>query len=304
MTGLLDLPDEILVHILLYVSHCKILQLGDVHNRLQNLLNNTAVWTHVSFSRPVPASVLRKCVKYLGRHTKSLRITGYSGGKRPKPESNITDSFFSTLKQKCVGLSSLSFHDVWFNQPVRVDSFLRLIPDSVTSLELKNCHLPHTPTREKNFLHLLNRTNIQKLALIKCKWLVCKDMIEAISNPKMQTVRFEECRSFSNISHSVVIKTPRQMSAQKRDNQEPLDLTICGCELKQELMKCLFTLNGARIHKLTLNSNKNIKIKQLMTPYSNFKKLEYLDVRKSDVENDVNFMQEVRSNIPRCEINT
>ena len=32
-TGLLDLPDEILIHILLFTSHCKILQVSDVHVR-------------------------------------------------------------------------------------------------------------------------------------------------------------------------------------------------------------------------------------------------------------------------------
>ena len=47
--------------------------------------------------------------------------------------------------------------------------------------------------------------------------------------------RICECRNFSNVAHSVVIKTPRQLvNAQRKDQtHEQLHLEIHGCELKQ-----------------------------------------------------------------------
>lgn len=302
MRGILDLPDEILIQILLNLSHCQILKCADVHARFSNVLCNKALWTRVNFSRPAQPTLLRKSIKYLGKHTKSIRITGYSGGKRPKPKGNITDSFFSTLKQKCTNLERLCFQDVWFQQPVRVDTFLKLLPDNVTDLELYNCHLPHPPVREKNFTHLLNRTNICKLSLTKCKWMVCKDLIDAMTSSKISFLRLDECMNFTNVAHSVVIKTPRQLSAQKRDNLEPLELHISGCKLKQELVKCLFTLTGSRITKMTLCNNKNINIQQLIRPISNFKNLEYLNIEGTEAASDLPFIQEIRSSQPKCQL--
>lgn len=303
MRGLLDLPDEILIHILLNISHCQILKFAEVHERFVNVLCNKALWTRVNFSRPAQPKILRKSIKYLGKHTKSIRITGYSGGKRPKPDSNVTDSFFSTLKQKCTNLERLCFHDVWFQQPVRVDTFLKLIPDNVEDLELYNCHLPHPPVREKNFTHLLNRTKISKLSLTKCKWLVCKDLIDAMTSAKTSYLRMEECINFSNVAHSVVIKTPRQqLSAQRGINLEPLELNLSGCKLKQELLKCLFTLTGSRITKLTLCNNKNINIQQLFRPAANFKNLEYLNIEGTEAASDSIFIQEIRSSLPKCQL--
>jgi len=304
MAGLLHLPDEILIKILLDISHCQIMEMAGVHRRFENLLCNSALWTKVNFSRPVPPKTLRKSIKYIGSHTKSLSVTGFSGGKRPKPDSNITDSFLSTLKQKCTNLEKLNFKDVWFNQPIRVDSFLKHLPESIKQLELFNCHLPHTPTREKNFTHLLSKTNIERLSLTKCKWMVCKDLIDAMTCSNISFLRISECRNFSNVAHSVVIKTPRQLvNAQRKDQtHEPLQLEINGCELKQELMKCLFTLTGSRITKLTLTDNKKINIAQLLRPFSNFSNLEYLNIQRTEESKDSNLIKEISLNNPKCQL--
>lgn len=308
MAGLLDLPDEILIHILLFTSHCKILQVSDVHVRFKNLISNTLLWKNVDFSKPVSADVLRKSVKYLGKHTKSLRITGFSGGKRPKPQSNITDSFISTLKQRCTELDKLSFCNVWFNQPVRVDTFIKFLPGCITKLELNNCRLPYSPTREANFTHKLHTTNITSLSVINCKWLVCKDLIDAMCFPKLELLRLEESGNLSNVAHSVVIKTKRQRErAQKNcDKEEPLNLILSNCELKQALVKCLFTLTAPRIRKLTLkikDKNKDIKVQELLRPLKDFKILDHLDISGcTSARRDTAFIQEITNVKPTCNI--
>jgi len=308
MAGLLDLPDEILIHILLFTSHCKILQISDVHARLKNLISNTALWKEVDFSKPVSAEILRKSIKYLGKHTKSLRITGYAGGARPKPQSNITDSFISTLKQKCTGLEKLSFCNVWFNQPVRVDTFIKFLPDCIIKLELNNCRLPYSPTREANFTHKLHTTNITSLSVINCKWLVCKDLIDAMCFPKLKLLRLEESGNLSNVAHSVVIRTKRQRErAQKNcDRDEPLNLILSNCELKQALMKCLFTLTASRIGRLTLkikDKNKDIKVQELLRPIKDFTILQHLDISGCKIaKRDSAFIQEIANVKPTCNI--
>ena len=105
-SGLLDLSDDVLLHIFQFNSHADLLSLNDTCVRLQHVSADESLWKRVSTKdTPLPPHRFRKMLKFLGNKTHSLIIGGQIN---PKLEV-LTPSILTSISDKCPKLEEFSF---------------------------------------------------------------------------------------------------------------------------------------------------------------------------------------------------
>ena len=142
--NLLDLPDEILVRILLLHGHNGLLDLATVCPRFESLLSHSVVWRHINFWRPVSLRELRKCLtSYAGplALTRSLTITGWHSSNNGQRTSNMSVPFFKDLEKKCPRLRRIRLNRVFDNNRGGEDFKMAHLPKFLERVEVHDSNL-------------------------------------------------------------------------------------------------------------------------------------------------------------------
>ena len=103
--GLLDLSDDVLLHILQRLSHPDLLNLNETCVRLQRVSSDDTLWRNVSTKTfPLPPHKFRKILKFLGPKTQSIVI----GGRLSPKMEVLTPAILESISAKCPALTELS----------------------------------------------------------------------------------------------------------------------------------------------------------------------------------------------------
>lgn len=165
-SGLLDLSDDVLLHILQFNSHADLLSLNDTCVRLQHVSADESLWKRVSTKdTPLPPHRFRKMLKFLGNKTHSLIIGGQIN---PKLEV-LTPSILTSISDKCPKLEEFSFESCLIDaEHISISQ----LPKSTKRLSLKNCQVVNIDPQKSYFYQMESLLpSLEFLDLTNCRWL-------------------------------------------------------------------------------------------------------------------------------------
>lgn len=159
------LPDSLWLKILGYLSHDDlVLNCAEIFPRL---IGDWSLWLDVNWrggaSKP---SVLRKIVKHLGPHTKTLNFCG-----GPKNNLIIKDTLMRSVRLRCTRLQQVRMYKCQINY---YDRTFRNLPRTVRSIILEELMIENYPTISTQSNSLFYKIHhhlphLSSVMLIKCK---------------------------------------------------------------------------------------------------------------------------------------
>lgn len=253
--GILDLPDEILIQILLYNNHDALLDLEGVGDRFAVLLGHSSLWRNVQYRSPVSLSTLKTSLKYMGSHSRSLRITGNLKLRIPANKSNITDDLLKQLKTKCSNLTSLALDHVFVDKKTCTLTIEKL-PGSLTRLELDRCDVP-VPVNGHRFLshNLSHLSSLAELSVSNCSWLSLQNLVACLGVQTLRKLSFVNCADFSLDTRSQDASTDKDKLGAPGYSLHHLDLVIENCGLNDTLVASINPNLLSRVDRLSLAGN-------------------------------------------------
>ncbi|XP_023339829.1 uncharacterized protein LOC111710047 isoform X2 [Eurytemora carolleeae] len=235
MVGILDLPDEMLVKILLYNQHDSILNIAEISPRFALILNHSSLWIRVYFRNPVDLSTLKNCLKYMGSYTRTLKITGNLKRPRPLLKSNFSDVFFRDLQ--CPNLVDLRLEYIYCEKrsPLKVknlpDGLERLRFDTVEPISFR-------------FIDLKEKIrNLRVLELVRCPWFTANLLYFLICTlPHLQNISVSRCTGLrkSFVAQPMMYPAPPPVL---RISSTFKELSLVDCFLYDGFLGDNFSLN-------------------------------------------------------------
>jgi len=190
MVRLEELPDELLIKIIEYNGHDNIFSVADTSTRLNSLLSHNLLWRNVDFRLPVSLPYLRKCLKYLGHHTKAFRIHGYLSkiAHRSVRKGNLSASFLRDLQKRCTDLRYICLSCVVLETD---NFFFSHLPESLERLELRGTEAPVPLKGARWVLHNIipSTKNLKEVYISGCSWVSAMDVVTCLSIKTLNLLR-------------------------------------------------------------------------------------------------------------------
>ena len=184
MKKLTDLPQEVLVEILLYCSGADVLNVGQC-------FQSQAVWSVVGNKKLWRRAVIgpgdmKTYLKYLGAHTTSLTMKGSTNKvvKAGSKTSTLTESLVSSIRLRCPHLTHLELHTLIVDtQTIRFSLFPRTLESLVlNNVSLANLAAMRQAVRSSPFYCIKKSlSKLKRLELIKPFYLQSYDSLAIVA---------------------------------------------------------------------------------------------------------------------------
>lgn len=143
-----ELPSEVLLTVLQYCPGQDIITFFEAlpTDRISRVVQDASLWRRAIIGPRNP----RKCIKYLGKHTKSIKILGFVRlQKKAKPSKHLyspsehlSQSLIESIRLRCPVLNQLELQNCVLDTQVIK---LSLFPRSLERLTLANVYLLNLP---------------------------------------------------------------------------------------------------------------------------------------------------------------
>jgi len=314
MSTLLNLPGEILVNVLIYTKHDDLFSIATVHPRLAQVLRSSSLWKHVNFENPASLQQLKKAVKYMGNHTKSVKITGFLKGRRPILKSNLSSAFLKNFKETCTSLKCLTLQHILIDSKV-CNFTTALLPEKLEHLELIHCDFTSVMDRERVFCKDLRRLPyLTELSIAECNWLSLLDLIICSLHPTLTKISFTKCGVFSVDAHDSgqihsILKQQESARKTEKIEESPLHLCLDDCGIEDRTLAHLDRV-FVRVNRLGVAQNPSITSRGLAILTSRWREdrfsyevLKLVELDLTGISVSSNTVQEARNLLPSCKIN-
>ncbi|XP_011497861.1 PREDICTED: uncharacterized protein LOC105362194 [Ceratosolen solmsi marchali] len=194
--NLLDLSDDVLLHIFKYLSSFDIMSLHLCCFRLSELCCDRTLWKSLDLrAQHLSLEELEKYVRFMQPVTKLLAIRG---NKRKNEFPELHPSFLNTVALKCEQLQDFILEDYSISQEkIQITNF----PKTLKKLSLKGCQIfkGHLMQMNKSYLSKIDihMPNLTCLILTNCNWLNSHSFMAISKIPKLKEVRLNSCYGLS-----------------------------------------------------------------------------------------------------------
>ncbi|XP_001608169.1 uncharacterized protein LOC100124249 [Nasonia vitripennis] len=196
--SLLDLSDDVLLHIFKYLSSFDLMSLHLCCTRLHNLCYDRTLWRTVDLrAQHLPLEELNEYMKFIQPVTKTVAIRG---NKRKSEFPELDQSFLNTLNSKCGNLQELILEDYSI---LRGNIQIKNFPRSLQKLSFKGCQIIkdglNGENNNKSYLWGIDRhmPNLTCLILTNCNWLNSHSFMAISKISKLKEVRLNSCHGLS-----------------------------------------------------------------------------------------------------------
>lgn len=257
-----QLPDNIILEILSYLSVKDLCISGQVSRRWRRIARDNSLWRHVDLLpyRLVPQRIWKVIRTHLSECLLTLKIKGFVDTGLPNQKKHsLTNAMLQDIKERCPNIKELYLHGC--NTEI-LDA--TLLPMSITSLTIASSSWKPRWLKQALFSNLI--------------YLSLKDSV------RVDNFDVEDIIKFTDIKKLILRKCYRisdpgfQKIATSFTNLEELDLSCTECS---DLALHHFSRHLVNLHTLVLTNCKNITDSGLFTLVTGLKKLENLDVTNS-----------------------
>ncbi|XP_058798240.1 uncharacterized protein LOC131668243 isoform X2 [Phymastichus coffea] len=187
--GLLDLSDDVVLHIFKFVSAVDLMSLYLCCTRFNRLCCDRTLWKSLDLSDThLSASDLDKYETFMQPATKLLFIRGNIGASEL---SELHLNFLNIVASKCPKLEDLIIEDYYINRhQIQIQHF----PRTLKKLSLEGCHIQNF-SNDKSYLNNihLHIPSLTCLVLSNCLWVTNHSLMAISKIPNLKEVRMNSC---------------------------------------------------------------------------------------------------------------
>lgn len=256
-----QLPDNIILEILSYLSVKDLCISGRVSRRWRRIARDNSLWRHVDLLpyRLVPQRIWKVIRTHLSECLLTLKIKGFVDTGLPNQKKHsLTNAMLQDIKERCPNIRELHLHGC--NTEILDVS---LLPVSIKSLTIASS------SWQPRWLKQADLSNLVYLNLNESVRVDNFDLDDIIKCSNLKKLVLEKCYRISDPGF--------QKIATNLTNLEELDLSGTQCS---DLALHHFSRHLVNLRTLVLKRCNNITNSGLFTLVTGLKKLECLDVTK------------------------